>query len=255
MIHSTARRDWGESILNGAIAARTPANRDPLPNAEFGFAGEEMVCDGSGVLYWPAEQTLLVSDLHLEKGSSFATRRIFVPPYDTGATLAALGDRLTHWQPKRVICLGDSFHDPGASERLPAPYRDILQAMMAGRDWMWIAGNHDPDAPVDLCGTSATMLCIGRLYLTHEPTPGAVAGEIAGHLHPKARIKRRGKSIRRRCVASDGNRVIMPSFGAFTGGLNVRDGAFDGLFDNSKLHVWMLGRQQIYRIGGNQLKL
>ena len=217
------------------------------------IAGEEFVCDHSGVLFWPEDSLAIVSDLHLEKGSSFAARGMMLPPYDTGVTLAALAARIADLQPRRVVALGDSFHDERASERLPAPYRSALAAIMAGRDWIWISGNHDPSPPRELGGEHAGEIAIGGIVMRHEPAPGRNPCEIAGHLHPQARIVRRGRSLRRPCFATDGSRMIMPSFGAYTGGLNLRDRAFDGLFEEARLHAHLLGKERIYTVGGRML--
>lgn len=238
--------------------------------AEFDFGGVAMICDWAGCLYLAGERTLVVSDLHLEKGATLAARGRLIPPYDTRATLRMLARQIAHWQPCTVVSLGDSFHDGEASGRMPETFREELKALMKGRDWVWIAGNHDPAPPAELGGTHCEELTLGSVVLRHEPTPFAkrrdtrqaslfepeeAAGshEIAGHLHPVARIVRRGKAVRRRCFASDGRRMIMPSFGAFTGGLNIRDSAFDGLFDQSDLVAHLLGRERVFTIGGNQL--
>lgn len=215
--------------------------------------GEELLCDRSGCLFWPAENMLIVSDLHLEKGSSYARRGQLLPPYDTAATLAALGSAIRQFEPARVVSLGDSFHDVEASRRLDTEAIAALAAMMAGRDWIWISGNHDPEPPQSLGGDCANELAIGMLVMRHEPSPGGVAGEISGHLHPRARIVRRGKAVGRRCFAFDGQRLIMPAFGAYTGGLNIRDRAFAGMFDNAALQACLLGRDRVYRIDGRQL--
>ena len=215
--------------------------------------GEELVADCDGVLYHPAQQALLVADLHLEKGSSFARRGQLLPPYDTMATLKRLAASLEKWHPKRVIALGDSFHDAEASDRLPKAAHDLLTSLLKGRDWVWIAGNHDPLPPRRLGGDVAQSLALGRLTLCHEPNPDAEPGEIAGHLHPKARLVRRGRSVRRSCFAASPNRMILPSFGAYTGGLNVFDRAFDGLFEGRNFHALMRGDGQVYRIPASEL--
>lgn len=216
-------------------------------------AGEELVADSEGVLYHPAQQALLVADLHLEKGSSFARRGQLLPPYDTMATLQRLAVSLDKWQPKRVIALGDSFHDADASDRLSKTAHDLLSSLMRGRDWMWISGNHDPLPPSQLGGDVADSLSMGKLTLRHEPNPGAEPGEIAGHLHPKARLVRRGRSVRRSCFAASPSRMILPGFGAYTGGLNVFDRAFDGLFEGRNFHALMRGDGQVYRIPASEL--
>ncbi len=222
--------------------------------AELEFCDCELLIDARGCLFWPEEKLLVVSDLHLEKGSSFAARKsIFMPPYDTQATLERLALCIADWQPNTVISLGDSFHDEDASLRLSQSCRLALRQLMEGRDWIWVCGNHDPTPPKNLGGTFCTEIQIGPLNFLHEPLSDFRTGEIAGHLHPKAKIRRRGKAVRRRCMVGDDNRLILPAFGAFTGGLNIRDKAFDGLFDQDSLSAWLLGQDAVYRISGKQL--
>lgn len=218
------------------------------------IAGEIARCDHRGALYFPDLRLLAVSDLHLEKGSSFARHGQFLPPYDTGATLDRLAAVIADHRPETVLCLGDSFHDGGGAERMPRPYRDRLLAMMTGREWIWVAGNHDPSAPADLPGTLADEIAIGRLLFRHEPMPGATAGEIAGHLHPGAVIVQRGRAVRRRCFATDGERLVMPAFGAFTGMLNVLDGAYRGLFRWERFVAHMLGTERVYALARSRLR-
>ena len=221
--------------------------------AEILVAGETLVCDWSGCLYWPQRSLLAVSDLHLEKGSSFARQGSFLPPYDSLTTLDALAARIAHWQPQTVVSLGDSFHDREASQRLPEPMRARIASMTADRDWFWISGNHDPAPPGGLGGKPADELMIGNLVFRHEPSAGAAPGEIAGHLHPAGKIVRRSKAVRRPCFITDGSRMILPAFGAYTGGLNVRDMAFSGLFDKESLSAVLLGNGRVFHISGRQL--
>src|SRR5690606_18728659 len=124
--------------------------------------------------------------------------------------------------PRMVVCLGDSFHDPEGHERLPETMRTEIGRLAAGREWCWIAGNHDPVAPAGFCGFSSTELAAGPLVFRHEPAPRSAPGEIAGHLHPGATVRRHGRSLRRPCFAADEQRLILPAFGAYTGTLNVR---------------------------------
>lgn len=205
-----------------------------------------MCADLSGALYWEAERLLIVSDLHLEKGSSFAMRGVLLPPYDTIATLGRLGAVIARYDPRRVIALGDSFHDRDAHGRLSAGNRDLLAALQCRRDWIWIAGNHDPALPSDLGGVVASDVAIGAVVFRHEPT--GADGEIAGHLHPKARVAARGRSIERRCFATDGRRLVMPAFGAYTGGLSIRDAAFARLFGPVGLIAHVLGDHRLHSI-------
>jgi len=149
-----------------------------------------------------------------------------------------------------VIALGDSFHDRDAHERLSTSNREMLAAMQVRRDWIWISGNHDPALPPDLGGTVANEVAIGPIVFRHEPT-GAV-GEIAGHLHPKARVPTRGRSMERRCFASDGERAVMPAFGAYTGGLSIRDVAFAKIFGASGFMAHVLGDNRVHAIAATR---
>lgn len=215
--------------------------------------GVELVADPSGVAYWPATDTVIVADLHLEKGSSFARRGQLLPPHDTMTTLRRLEAALAAWQPTRVIALGDSFHDEEAAARLSNDAVEKLDGLMSGREWVWIAGNHDPKPPNGLPGTCTDEMREGGLILRHEPAIEDCLGEIAGHLHPKARLLRRGRIVRRACFAASRSRMILPSFGAYTGGLNVFHSAFDGLFEGRQFHALMCGKDQVYRISAKHL--
>ena len=217
------------------------------------LAGTGVVCDPSGVLHVPGEQLLVVSDLHLEKGAAFARRGMMLPPYDTAETLAQLEAALRRHDPRRVICLGDSFHDRRGAALMPAAHRQTLAALMSGRDWVWIAGNHDPEPPVSIGGETLEEIAVGSLTFRHEPSGRPRKGEVAGHLHPVARVPGSGRSVRGACFASDGERMILPSFGITTGGLNVLDRAFHGLFDLGRARAYVIGLTRIYPIGFSSL--
>ena len=209
-------------------------------------ADVDFVVDLSGAFYWHDEHLLIVSDLHLEKGSSFAMRGVLLPPFDTAATLTRLGAAIARHNPRRVIALGDSFHDGDAHQRLSPQDRGALSALQAGRDWIWISGNHDPAIPSDFGGVVATEVAIGPIKFRHEPT--GTFGEIAGHLHPKARVPTRGRTVERRCFASDEERLVMPSFGAYTGGLSIRDIAFTKIFGAPAFTAHVLGDRSVHSI-------
>ena len=223
---------------------------DIIHSAALNVVGVELLADLSGALFWQEQHLLVVSDLHLEKGSSFAARGVLLPPYDTVATLSRLAAVIARHDPRMVIALGDSFHDRDAHERLSAPDRDALSAMQARRDWIWIAGNHDPHLPSDLGGVVADEVAIGNIMFRHEPT--GASGEIAGHLHPKARIATRGRAMERRCFACDGERAVMPAFGAYTGGLSIRDPAFAKIFRTPGLMAHVLGDNRLHAIAASR---
>ena len=214
----------------------------------FSLHGEAALPDVSGALWLADHGAIVVSDLHFEKGSAFARRGVMLPPYDTAATLGRLADVVARYAPKLIVALGDSFHDGGGVARMGEADRAALRALQAGRDWIWISGNHDPEPPDDLGGVCAARISLGALTLRHEPQAGAAPGEVAGHLHPVARVSAPAGTLRRRCFVSDGARCVMPAFGAFAGGLNIRDAAFAPLFSGPRMVAHVMGRGRIYAV-------
>ncbi|WP_371392315.1 ligase-associated DNA damage response endonuclease PdeM [Glycocaulis abyssi] len=215
--------------------------------------GVPVLADVSGVAFVESAAALIVADLHFEKGSSFAAKGVMLPPYDTRATLARLADAMVRLQPRTVIALGDSFHDQTAEARMHGEDEAFLKDLVACVErWVWIAGNHDPAPSPRYGGQLAGEIELDGLTLRHEPREGASPGELAGHLHPCAKVRRNGRSVRRRAFASDGSRLILPAFGAYTGGLNVRDDAFAACFERTP-DVWMLGRERVYRVPGKSV--
>jgi uncharacterized protein len=224
---SEAVRNLAESEGNLIVLAEVPLLADPR-----------------GALYWPEHGILAVADLHLEKGSSFAVRGVLLPPYDSAATLTRLARLIADYVPRCVLALGDSFHDGEGPARLGDGDRAQLQALQRGRDWIWITGNHDPEPAFNIGGAFHNVLTIGALTFRHVPT--GHPGEVAGHLHPVARVAHRGRAVSRRCFAADKMRMVMPAFGAFTGGLNVRDTAFCDLFGTLTFTAHLLGEGRLY---------
>ena len=231
-------------------AAQSSEDDQQMRTSKVTIADVTFIADVAGALFWKEQRLLIVSDLHLEKGSSYARRGVLLPPYDTLATLSRLTAVIARHDPRMVIALGDSFHDRDAHERLSTSNREMLAAMQVRRDWIWISGNHDPALPPDLGGTVANEVAIGPIVFRHEPT-GAV-GEIAGHLHPKARVPTRGRSMERRCFASDGERAVMPAFGAYTGGLSIRDVAFSKIFGALGFMAHVLGDNRVHAIAASR---
>ena len=209
------------------------------------IAGARLHPDASGALYWPDEATLILADLHLEKGSSLARRGIFLPPYDSRATLARLARLCQSFQPRRIVALGDSFHDPEGPARLPAEERALIADLAARHGMVWIAGNHDGLSAEPLGGAVTEELRLGPLVFRHLPARDGRAGEIAGHLHPCASVSVKGRRFRRRCFVGDGTRLILPAFGVFTGGLDLFDDAFAGLFLKT-ITAFLLGDDAVY---------
>ena len=187
----------------------------------FSFAGETFAATSSGALFWPAHEALLVADLHLEKASWFARFGQFLPPYDSHATLTALAAEVERSGAKRSICLGDSFHDAFGCDRLPANARALLTDLTAKLDWTWIVGNHDPGFADHCGGRIEDEVELGGIILRHEAQRDDARPEISGHFHPKLRLHLKGRHVSRRCFVKSENKIIMPAFGALTGGLDA----------------------------------
>ena len=188
----------------------------------FSFAGETLFATAEGALYWPRRKAVLLADLHLEKASWFARIGQFLPPYDSHATLSAAERIVEATNAGRVYCLGDSFHDHRGSERLPAAARALLARLTAAVDWTWIIGNHDPRFAGHCGGAIVEEAIIDGLVLRHEAERFETRAEITGHFHPKLRLRLKGRSVSRRCFVLAETKLIMPAFGALTGGLDAR---------------------------------
>lgn len=190
------------------------------------FAQQIFVPQPCGALFWPAQAMLLLADLHLEKASFYGIHGQFLPPYDSVDTLTCLIDAVAATGATRVVCLGDSFHDAGGVDRLAGPVRDTLRRLTRDLDWLWVTGNHDDDAAAALGGRVVVAATVGGIMLRHEALPGDPAPEISGHFHPKLRLTLRGRRVVRRCFAVTPTKLVLPAYGALTGGLDVADPAF-----------------------------
>ena len=242
--------------MNAVLRETLSPFRHPCGGLKVRVNGEACVLRCSGALWVPERRTLVASDLHLEKGSAFAARGQMLPPYDSPATLAKLEAEIEALDPAVVVLLGDSFHDSRAVERLGAAEHARLQRLAAGRTWVWLEGNHDLKALAGaldrLTGEVVTTLQVGSLSLIHEPQSEPAPGEVAGHLHPCATVVAYARGVRRPAFLTDGRRLILPAFGAFTGGLDVRHGAFADLFAARPL-VAVLGRDKVHAVGWDKL--
>jgi DNA ligase-associated metallophosphoesterase len=218
---------------------------------DVALCGAAATLDITGALYLAEADVLVVADLHFEKGSSFAERGQMLPPYDTRATLSALADAVARFAPKTVVALGDSFHDVRGPDRLDRADRDAIAALQAGREWIWVTGNHDHTLPDHIGGAVVTQIEVAGLTLRHEPLVDA-GPELAGHLHPVGKVAMRGRSVRRRCFVVDGTRCLMPAFGAYAGGLNVCDAVFKPLFPQG-FTAHLIGDGRLFAIGRGML--
>jgi DNA ligase-associated metallophosphoesterase len=215
--------------------------------ATIHLAGERLMLDPWGALFWPAERLLAVADLHFEKASAAASHGSLLPPWDTHATLDRLTGLIRRYAPRTMLALGDSFHDPHASRRLQASDAARL-ATLAGavEQFVWVLGNHDPHPPAGLPGRAVPLWEAGPLLFRHEAAArGPASGEVSGHYHPKAQVPARGATVTRACFVTDGRRLMLPAMGAYAGGLDVRHGAIGKLFPRGG-RVFLLGRDRLF---------
>ena len=226
--------------------------RSPCGGVAVRIGEAEALLRAAGALWLAAARALVVADLHFEKGSAYAARGQMLPPYDTGETLRRLAAEVEALEPATIVFLGDSFHDGAGEARMAGDYVETLVALARGRTLVWVVGNHDADGPANLPGEVVDDMRLEGLTLRHEPRGGPQAGEAAGHLHPCARVTGPGRTVRRPCFVTDGQRIVLPAFGAYAGGLNIRDAAFAGLFAAPPLAV-TLGPRQAQPIGWRRL--
>lgn len=247
---------WRGSAAKKKPAAPRPA-AFPMARAQCGglmlnLNGATATLRLSGALWLPRTRTLCAADLHFEKGSSFAARGQMLPPFDTHETIARLEAEAEALNPARIVLLGDSFHDGEAEDRMHGEAAARIARLAYAREFVWIVGNHDGDGPRGLPGEIVDSIDVETLTLTHEPLPGHKPGEVAGHLHPCARVGAYGRVVRSRCFATDGERMVLPAFGAFTGGLDLRDEAYAGLFKEPPTAA-VIGRDRVHPVGWEML--
>lgn len=228
-----------------AAPSAKPSERPGRQSAAVLLGGEPVLLDSSGALVLPERQTVVFADLHFEKGSAFAERGALLPPWDSAATLERIEAVLACHAPDRIVCLGDSFHDTGGGSRMAGPLSGRLRRLADRYDWIWITGNHDPEIPDGAGGAVAHEFSIGNLRFLHEPE-GATGGiEVCGHFHPKARIRAGPRRITRPCFIGDERLLILPSFGAYTGGLDIMNPAIAGLFPGA-FTAWLISNGSVY---------
>lgn len=235
-----------------SVLPSTPASYafalSPCGGLRTRLNGAAVTLRSSGALWIEAARMLVVADLHLEKGSAYAMRGQMLPPYDTRDTLRRLQSEVVATAPDVVVLLGDTFHDRRSEERLDRDDVQALRALAGASRLVWVVGNHDADGPRHLPGETADEIAVEGLVLRHEPTAGPQRGEVAGHLHPCAKVAAASGRVRRRCFVTDGERMVVPAFGAYAGGLNIRDAAFAGLFSRDPL-CGALGVGRVHAIG------
>ncbi len=216
------------------------------------LCGKSFVADATGALYWPAEKTLIVSDLHLERGSYLTDEGVVLPPYDTASSFEKLEEALDRYDPLRVIALGDSFC-ADSEARLSAHDADWLYDLIEDRDWYWVCGADQAQIPECFGGTVLPHVTLGGVKFRYEPVRAPVSHEIAGRMHPVAQISEYGHVMRGRCFVSNGMRLILPSMGKYSAGSNVLGSAFDSLLGHEGLFVWSIASGRVSQVASGQL--
>jgi DNA ligase-associated metallophosphoesterase len=239
--------------MHSAVYLRT-AVETPLDNGSSRvlLCGKSFIADRTGALYWPAEKTLIVSDLHLEKGSYLSEDGVVLPPYDTASAFDKLEEALDRYDPLRVIALGDSFCGD-RDVRLTAHDGDWLHDLIEDREWFWICGPDQAPVPEGFGGTVVPHLTLGGIKFRFEPVRAPVSHEIAGRMHPIAQISEYGHVMRGRCFVSNGMRLILPSMGAYSAGANVLGTSFDSLLGHEGLFVWSINAGRVTQVASGQL--
>ena len=221
--------------------------------AGFRLNGASLAADPSGALWWPGMRTLVVADLHFEKGSAFAAEGgALLPPYDSHATLERLEALARRYSPARWVSLGDGFHDRHADLRLDPDAAGRLDRLARSCEWLWLRGNHDPEAPRGFGGRALGEWRAGPLVFRHKPHPRPAPGEVAGHLHPRATVSTGRRQVSGRVFVTDGRRLLLPAFGAYAGGLDVHDPAVRMLFDRPP-RVLLPGPEQVHTFPWSRL--
>ncbi|MEE9434683.1 MAG: ligase-associated DNA damage response endonuclease PdeM [Sphingorhabdus sp.] len=217
----------------------------------FEFGGASFEAAGEAALYWPEQKALLVADLHLEKASSLAmSSGQMLPPYDSNATLARLEAAAAQFDVDRIFCLGDNFHDDGGEDRLCGEAAMLLSRLTARYDWHWITGNHDPEIKARWGGGVFDEMLVDGIMLRHNIVPGDSCPEISGHFHPKIRLRLRGRMVSRACFLRTGNRLVMPAFGALTGGMDLEEiMRVTGLAGQAEAIIPLASRISIFAVG------
>jgi uncharacterized protein len=217
-------------------------------SVSLGFSGLTVILDGGGAAYLPEHGALIVSDLHLEKGSNGASRGRLLPALDSHDTLLRLRTVVEAYRPQRVICLGDSFHDGAAAERMAGADRAALKTLCAlAEEWIWIAGNHDPHPPEFCEGERRGQIEIAGVVLRHQPDAACGAPQIVGHFHPKASVGLGGACVSGRCFCVSHDLLMMPAFGAYTGGMARQSPALRSLH-RAEPKIFMLHASKVWRL-------
>ena len=217
-----------------------------MSNRTIDFAGRKMILHPSGSIFWPDQATLIVGDLHFEKASWYHSSGQFLPPFDSSETLKKLETVMSEFLPKRLILLGDVFHDNYAWHRMVQTDKERLTKLLKRTETIYVNGNHDPKATLP-SQFSGLIYTVAGVTFRHVMDANEKGPEISAHFHPVAIVKYRGARIRRACFVCKKNRILLPAFGALTGGLNVNDPALN-TFRDIGTQLYLLGNKAIFNI-------
>ncbi len=211
------------------------------------FAGNRLLLDANGVLIWPRYEIIIFSDLHLEKGSFLSQFANPLPRFDSKETIKRMSILLKRYDCSHVVCLGDSLHDGNALSRMQKDdLHELNNLVTSVNKWTWVLGNHDPEIPEAILGERASKLHIDNLLLVHEPEDVSAIAQVIGHYHPKSSYKLANRKVTGKSFVCADNILLMPAFGKYTGGLDIKDTAFTDLFDLKKADVHLTYNGKIY---------
>lgn len=209
--------------------------------------------DAMGAIYLPEQDLLIVADLHFEKGSFLSQHFSPLPRYDSRATLDKLNKLQVRYHPQTILCAGDSFHDSQSVDRLASEdFTQLTELIERVSQWVWVLGNHDPDIPVSVPGLVVDQWHIKlqsglQVVCRHESIDDGSA-EIIGHFHPKGRFTLSGRLFGGKCLLISKRRIIMPSMGQYTGGLDINDDAILTLIPESARQAYLLYQGKVFAL-------
>jgi DNA ligase-associated metallophosphoesterase len=215
------------------------------------FNNHEFKINNDGILFWLEKKIAIISDLHLEKGSSFASSGQFIPPYDSEETLKKLINFLKTHEVQTIILLGDTFHDGGALNRMSCKVKLIFDSLVENYEIIFVLGNHENKMKSPYIKFYERYI-VDDIHFLHEAVLEKKY-QISGHFHPVASLKINSKKITEKCLIHSENHIIMPAFGEFTGGLNINNPVFKP-FLNSNYYIYFLTKKSVYKFASHDIK-
>ena len=216
------------------------------------FNNHKFQISKEGILFWFDKQIAIIADLHLEKGSSFGPSGQFLPPYDSEETLKKIFKTIKNHKIKTIILLGDTFHDKNAFDRMSEKVFILFKSLIEKYKVIFILGNHESKFEIGRINFLNEYV-IDDIHFIHQALPTSIF-QISGHFHPVASVKSSIKKITAKCLLHTNNHIILPSFGQYTGGLNINSPVFKP-FVNNDSKIYMLTKKSIYKFTSKEVEI